>query len=73
MKITITNCRYAPSWNSLQQTIREATNEPTGVITLVDRRDKGIDYRQPGKYRVGFRQSNETILPIELEIVGVSK
>ena len=71
MKITITHCRYAPKWESLEQVIKEATNEPEGRLIRISRDDNGCNYRAPGIYSLGFRQSNNTVLPVKLEVVAV--
>ncbi|RKZ86254.1 MAG: hypothetical protein DRQ39_05945 [Gammaproteobacteria bacterium] len=73
MEITITHCRYAPKWESLQQVIRETTNEPRGQLVRISRDDNGCSYRAPGVYSLEFRQNNNTVLPIRLEIVAVGK
>ena len=74
MKITITHARYVPSWVTLERVIKEATNEATNVhsgqLIAVQRRDGRSNYRAPGVYDLSFRQDNETVLPIELEVVG---
>ena len=68
MQITITHARYAPSWELMEKMIREATNEPSGQLVKIARVDRSSDYRALGKYTLGFRQSNNTILPINLDI-----
>ena len=72
MKITITHCRYAPRWDSLQTVIREATNDQ-GEFIKIRRRDGGCDYRNPGVYDLDFKQANKTILPIVLTIKAVGE
>ncbi len=69
MEITITHCRYAPKWESLETVLREATNEPHGQLIRVSREDKGCDYRGLGVYNLGFRQTNG-VLPIKLTVLG---
>jgi hypothetical protein len=73
MEITITHCRYAPKWESLEKVIREATNEPEGRLVKIDRADGRCDYSKPGLYHLRFEQSNQTLLPIRLEIVAVGQ
>ena len=73
MEITITHCRYAPKWESLEQVIREATNEPEGRLVKIDRADGRCNYRNPGLYHLRFEQSNNTLLPIRLEVVAVGQ
>jgi len=68
MDITITHCRYAPRWETLQQMIRETTNEPEGLLVRISRIDGGCDYRAIGVYTLDFLQSNGTILPITLKV-----
>ena len=70
MKITITHARYAPSWSALEKVIQETTNDEDGRLSRVARRDNGCNYRAPGVYDLDFRQSNKTVLPIELDVVG---
>jgi hypothetical protein len=73
MRITINHCRYAPRWETINQVIREATNDPKGQLIRISRRDNGCDYRAPGIYDLDFRYGGERrdiVLPIELEIVG---
>jgi len=71
MKITITNCHQTPKWVTLQTLIRETTNEPKGRLVTIERADQHCDYRQPGSYHLQFEQSDQTRLPIELEIVAI--
>ena len=73
MEITITHCRYAPKWESLQTVIREATNDHGGRLVKIDREDGGCNYRETGVYHLLFKQNNDTSLPIRLNIVGVGK
>lgn len=73
MKITITHCRYTPKWESLQTVIREATNDEKATITRIARKDGKCDYRAPGEYDLDVRQSNQTILPVKLTVVGVGQ
>ena len=73
MEITITHCRYAPKWEALQTLIRQVTNEPDGIITTLNRVDKGTDYRKPGVYSIKFRLSSKCLLPITLNVVAVGK
>ncbi len=68
MQITITHCRYAPNWHSLEHVIRDVTNEDAGRLIRISRRDGGCGYREPGVYDLGFRQSNDTVLPITLTV-----
>ena len=74
MEITITNCQYAPTWESLEQVIKEATNKPEGRLVRISRDDNGVNYRAPGVYSLGFRQSNSdmTILSITLNVVATA-
>ena len=72
MEIVITNCRYAPSWDSLQTVIRDAVNDPEGTIVRITREDNGCGYREPGKYNLSFLAGDrQTSLPILLNIVAV--
>jgi len=73
MEITITHCRYAPRWETLQAIIRESTNEHDGLLIRISRLDNGCDYRAPGVYNLGFRMKNGCILPITLTVVAVGK
>jgi hypothetical protein len=73
VEITITHCRYAPKWESLEKVIREATNEPEGRLVKIDRADGRCNYSKPGLYHLRFEQSNNTLLPIRLEIVAVGE
>jgi hypothetical protein len=73
MKIVITNCRHTPKWESLQTIIREATCDEKATITRISRKDRGCDYRAPGEYELDLRQANGTVLPIELNVVGVGQ
>lgn len=72
MEITITNCQQAPKWESLEQVIKEATNSPQGRLVRISRKDNGVNYRGPGVYSLGFRESNseQTTLSITLNIVS---
>jgi len=71
MEITITHCRYTPSWDSLQTVIREATHCHTGQLVRIARQDGGCNYRAPGTYELGFEQDNNTVLPIRLRVIAV--
>jgi hypothetical protein len=71
MKITITHCRYTPKWSTLQEVIREVTNDESCVISRIQRHDKGCGYRDPGEYELDVRRNNETILPVKLTVVAV--
>ena len=71
MKITITHCRYTSKWETLQTVIRESLNDEGATITRIHRLDGGCNYRDPGKYELDVRQSNNTILPVELDVLGV--
>ena len=73
MEVTITHCRYAPSWVSLQRVLRETTNDPGGIIKKVTREDNKCNYRAPGVYNLDFEQSNRTVLPIRLTVVAVGE
>jgi len=70
MKITVSHCRYTPHWETVQQMLQEATNNPRGKIIGIRREDGGCDYRKPGVYYVGFDQNNGTVLPVTLETKG---
>ena len=72
MNITFTNCRHTPKWETLQQAIREATDDEIGVITGIRRIDGNCDYRGPGEYDLTFRTANNDILPIKLDIQGTA-
>ena len=74
MEITITNCQFAPKWESLEQIIKEATNKPQGRLVRISRQDNGCNYRAPGTYSLGFRQSNSdmNILSITLNVVATA-
>lgn len=69
MKITISQCRYCPKWETIQQLLQEATNNPTGRIVGILRADRGCDYRKTGTYYLGFN-NGLTSLPVTLEIKG---
>jgi hypothetical protein len=68
MEITLTHCRYTPSWESLETIIRESTNEPKGSLMRIARKDGGCDYRAPGEYDLGFRLYNGCILGVKLTV-----
>jgi len=71
MQITITHCRYTPKWETLQQMIQEATNNPKARLVKISRLDKGCNYRAPGVYTIAINQGNHTTLPITLVVEGV--
>ena len=74
MKITITNCRYTPKWDTLQTLLREATNEHAGQLTRIARADGGCDYRKPGVYNLSFTHDHgQCSTPIVLTVEGSSK
>ena len=73
MKIVITHCRYTPKWESLQQIIREATNDESATLTRISRKDGGCDYRAPGEYDLDVRRDNQTILPVHLDVRAVGQ
>jgi len=68
MNITIDNCKYTPRWDTLQTLIREVTDDSKGVMIGINRKDGGCDYRGPGGYMVSFRQSDSSILSVNLEV-----
>ncbi len=68
MKITITDCYQAPQWDTLQMVLREALNEPKGLIMRIFRQDGGVDYRDRGVYEIGFRQYDSRIITVVLSI-----
>ena len=63
MDITLTHCRYAPTWETLQKLIQETTNDPHGQLIRIARKDRGCDYRAPGDYDLGFRLSVNKCIP----------
>ena len=71
MEITLTHCRYAPSWEMTQDLIRSVTANEVAVIAKINRRDRGVNYRSPGIYDLSVNQGNGTILPVVLNIVSV--
>lgn len=76
MEITITHCRYTPKWETLEQVIREATNDESSTlvrINRISRCDNGCDYRKPGQYDLDVRRDNETILPVKLTVKAVGE
>ena len=73
MKITITHCRYAPRWETLENVVREATNNAKATLIGISRDDGGCDYHSPGTYSLKFRQGNDTVLPVCLTVVAVGK
>lgn len=54
MKIVIENCRYAPTWASLEKVLKEALGDPDGHITRIARVDNGCDYRATGVYKLSW-------------------
>ena len=73
MEIVIEHARYAPKWETVQQLLRETTNNTKATITKIDREDKGTDYRKTGVYNIMLDQGNNTALPITLEVVPVGQ
>jgi hypothetical protein len=73
MRITIDHCRYTPKWETLQQVIREATNDESASITRINRKDGGCNYRAPGEYDLDVRRDNQTILPVHLDVRAVGQ
>ncbi len=69
MKITITDCKYTPSWETLEQVLREATDRLVGQIVRISRKDKGCGYREVGEYEVDFRNEEGTTR-IDLSVLG---
>lgn len=72
MEMTITHCRYAPKWETLNTLLREATPQD-GMLVRISRRNRGVDYRAPGVYDLGFLQENGTVLPITLTVQAVGE
>ncbi len=68
MKITITECTYAPSWVTFEKMVQEATNDSNVRLIGINRPDRGCGYRLPGFYNVKFRKSDKSILNVELEV-----
>ncbi len=68
MHIKITGCTYTPSWVTLQEMIREATDDNTCTIIGIQREDNGVHYRDLGKYRVITRNGNQVHKHIDLEV-----
>lgn len=54
MTITITNCKLAPKWTTINHLVREATGQP-GTLVRIARRDNGVDYRALGEYDLSYR------------------
>ena len=73
MEITITHCKYTPTWENLQTIIREVTNDMTAKLVRIRRCDNGCNYRAPGEYDLDLRRDNDTILPIKLIIKAVGE
>jgi len=69
MEITITNVKYAPSWNALQAMIRDMTGDEKATFTRIQRRDKGVNYRGTGVYDVTIRKGDDE-LPLVLTVSG---
>jgi hypothetical protein len=66
MKITITDARHTPKWETLEQAIQEAT-DTNGQLTRINRKDGGVDYRAPGEYELTYTVKGEET-PIELTV-----
>ncbi len=63
--ITITGCELTPSWETLQQALREAINSDTALLTRIRRVDGGVDYRACGEYDLCLRLDRVEI-PVQL-------
>lgn len=75
MHITITGCRYAPTWDTLQTMIRETmpdgpSRPREGQITRINRLDGGTNYRGLGEYDLTY-QMIDCHLPISLSVLGL--
>lgn len=73
MKVVIEHARFAPKWETLEQLLRETTNNPDATITKIDREDNGVNYSETGVYNIMFKQGNNTSLPIRLEVIPIGK
>jgi len=71
MNITITHCRYAPRWDTLERLLQETTNQPNGTLIRIARKDGGANYSSPGQYEARFRPENQlTVLLVNLDVLG---
>ncbi len=55
MRITMTGCRQTPSWETLQDALRQATGDERALLTRISRDDNGANYRAPGVYTLTLR------------------
>jgi hypothetical protein len=68
MKITITDAKRTPSWETLQTVVREVTGSEYGKFIRIARPDGKCDYGAPGVYNVSFRTDGWDIIEIELTV-----
>jgi hypothetical protein len=68
MHIKITDCKYTPSWVTLQQMVREAKDDHSCTLINIQRHDNGIHYRGLGKYKLTMRKIGGYIENVELEV-----
>lgn len=68
VKITIEGMRYAPKWVTLQDVMRDATNNDGLLFTRINRKDKGCDYRGHGVYDIDYIDRYGDVSRMELTI-----
>jgi Fe-S cluster assembly iron-binding protein IscA len=54
MVITIEGVSVTPTWDTLQDAIRQMLDNEEGVIVRISRRDGGCSYRTAGEYDLEF-------------------
>jgi hypothetical protein len=70
MQVTITDCKNAPHWQTLQTLLREALGD-TATLTKIARQDGGVNYRAVGVYDLTLRigsKPNVAYVPVTLTI-----
>lgn len=65
MRIIITGCRKAPSWDMVQSLLRDVTRDEKGVLVRINRKDGGVDYQGLGEYELSFRTSHGQCEPVD--------
>lgn len=72
MEITIKGAKNAPSWETLQSMLIQATGaEPGSKLTRINRVDRGVDYGAPGVYELTFLRYGPVQVPYLSEAILV--
>lgn len=67
MSIRIDGARFAPHWETFQESIRQSTGR-SGRLTRINRKDGGVCYRDPGEYELLFICDDSDEIEIDLSV-----